>query len=262
MTTTDQSAITPNSLVERDHATTGLVLAAGAGRRLRPFTDRLPKTLVELDDGSTVLERILDNFAAVGMDRATIVVGYCAAAIRERLPQLERASGLTLDLVDNPHGETRNNAYSLWCGGGQRSAKERSWSTVTRCTPHRCQDELLAAAGEHITLAVDVVKVLGDEEMKVEATGGRLTAIGKPLPHESFGEYIGVAWVPPGAAGDLVSALERVWRRDPNAFYEAAFQEMVSGGTAIDVRPIGDVDWIEIDNLDDLARANRLICLS
>jgi len=59
-----------------------------------------------------------------------------------------------------------------------------------------------------------------------------------------------------------VSALERVWRRDSNAFYEAAFQEMISGGTAIDVRPIGDVDWIEIDNLDDLARANRLICLS
>jgi len=190
LTTTDQSAITPKPLVSPDHATTGLVLAAGAGRRLRPFTDRLPKTLVELDDGSTVLERILANFAAVGIDRATIVVGYCASAIRERLPRLEQASGLALDLVDNPHGETRNNAYSLWCA---RDALCGGALLVNGDTLHpvSVQNTLLAAAGERITLAVDVLKVLGDEEMKVEATSGRLTAIGKPLPHDSFGEYIG-----------------------------------------------------------------------
>jgi hypothetical protein len=35
---------------------------------------------------------------------------------------------------------------------------------------------------------------------------------------------------------------------------------MASRGAAIDVLPIGEVDWIEIDNLDDLAKANRLIC--
>src|SRR4051812_15064131 len=99
LTTTDQTALSQEPLVSGDHATTGLVLAAGAGRRLRPFTDRLPKTLVELDDGSTVLERILGNFAEVGIDRATIVVGYCAAAIQERLPRLEQATGLELDLV-------------------------------------------------------------------------------------------------------------------------------------------------------------------
>jgi len=228
---------------------------------LRPFTDCLPKTLVELDDGSTVLERILGNFAAVGIDRATIVVGYCGAAIRERLPHLEQASGLALDVVDNPHGETRNNAYSLWCA---RDALSDGALLVNGDTLHPAsvQKTLLSAMSDRITLAVDVLKVLGDEEMKVEATGGRLTAIGKPLPHDSFGEYIGVASVPSVAARDLVRALERVWRRDSNSFYEAAFQELVSQGTAIEVRPIGEVDWIEIDDLDDLARANRLICLS
>jgi choline kinase len=261
LTTTDHHALDTKQLNGSRRAATGLVLAAGAGRRLRPFTDCLPKTLVELGDGSTVLERILGNFATVGIDRATIVVGYCGSAIRSRLAELEEASGLQLDLVDNPHGETRNNAYSLWCA---RHALSEGALLVNGDTLHPAsvQNTLLSRAGDRITLAIDVLKVLGDEEMKVEADGGRLTAIGKPLPHDSFGEYIGVAWVPPAAAHDLVDALERVWRRDSNAFYEAAFQEMVMGGAAIDLVPIGDVNWIEIDNLDDLARANQLICLS
>ena len=259
MTTADHPALTSDSADETQVAVAGVVLAAGAGRRLRPRTDCVPKTLVALDDGSTVLERILANFASVGIDRATIVVGYCASAIRERLAEFERASGLTLELVDNPHGETRNNAYSLWCG---RAALTGGALLVNGDTLHPAsvQTALLAAAGERIALAVDALKVLGAEEMKVQATDCRLTAIGKPLPRDSYGEYIGVAWIPPEAAGELVTSLERVWRRDPDAFYEAAFQDMVSRGAAIDVLPIGEVDWIEIDNLDDLAKANRLIC--
>ena len=43
----------------------GLVLAAGAGRRLRPYTDSLPKALVPVDGDRTVLDVILANFAQV-----------------------------------------------------------------------------------------------------------------------------------------------------------------------------------------------------
>ena len=261
MTTTHQTAISAKPLASRYEGSSGLVLAAGAGRRLRPHTDTLPKTLVALDDGSTVLERILANFGSVGIEQATIVVGYCSEAIRTRLSELERSSGLTLDLIDNPHGETRNNAYSLWCA---RDVLHDGVLLVNGDTlhPSSVQHALLADARDRITLAVDTSKVLGDEEMKVDAVEGRLTAIGKQLPHDSFGEYIGVAWIPPAAATPLVASLERVWRRDADSFYEAAFQDMVGGGVAIDLKPIGVVDWIEIDNLDDLARANGFICPS
>ena len=261
MTTTDKSAMTAQSQTNHAAGAAGLVLAAGAGRRLRPHTDGLPKTLVALDDGSTVLERILSNFAAVGLDRATIVIGYCGAAINRRLADLEQSTGLAIDLIDNPHGETRNNAYSLWCA---RDALRRGALLVNGDTLHPAgvQRALLAHAGDQIALAIDTRKSLGDEEMKVEAADGALRAISKQLPHHSFGEYIGVAWIPPVAADSLVAALERAWKRDHDAFYEAAFHELVSRGETIAVHPIGDVDWIEIDNLDDLARANGLVCRS
>src|SRR4051812_4820308 len=46
----------PRPVVAPGPVVIGLVLAAGAGRRLRPYTDTLPKTLVPIADGATVLD--------------------------------------------------------------------------------------------------------------------------------------------------------------------------------------------------------------
>jgi choline kinase len=246
-------------------AATGLVLAAGAGRRLRPHTDALPKTLVRLADGSTVLDRILDNFASQGLTRAAIIVGYCADAILERMDDMEARHGLSLDAVMNDHPEDRNNAYSLWCARDVLMGGNVLLSNGDTVHPPSVQQVLLEDldAATSIRLAVDAVKTLGDEEMKVDLhPDGRLRAISKELPHSSPGEYIGVALVPAPAAAALVDALERVWSGNPQHFYEAAFQALADDGVAIETRPIGTTSWIEIDSLDDLSTANRLVCHS
>src|SRR6476660_4929670 len=93
----------------------GLVLAAGAGRRLRPYTDMLPKALVPIGPDTTVLDLTLANYAAVGITDVAIVVGYAAAAIEARVADLQQRYGVTLELIHNDKAETWNNAYSLWC---------------------------------------------------------------------------------------------------------------------------------------------------
>jgi choline kinase len=241
----------------------GLVLAAGTGRRLRPYTDTLPKALVPIGDGVTVLDGTLRNFADVGLSDAVLVVGHAADAVRERRAGLERAYGLRLHLVDNDRAEVWNNAYSLWCARDYLSdgALLANGDTVH---PVTVEEALLSARGRDVVLAVDTVKVLADEEMKVrwsETTG--LLRITKQMPPESAqGEYIGVTLIERSAAAPLAAALEATWRRDPGLYYEDGYQELVGRGFRVDVQPIGDVDWVEIDDHADLARARELVCRS
>ncbi|WP_432247023.1 sugar phosphate nucleotidyltransferase [Streptomyces sanyensis] len=245
----------------------GLVLAAGAGRRLRPYTDTLPKALVPVDpqgEGSlTVLDLTLANFAEIGLTEAAVVVGYRKEAVYARKAQLEEKYGLTLTLVDNDKAEEWNNAYSLWCA---RDLLSRGVILANGDTVHPVSVErsLLAArgGGRRIILALDTAKKLADEEMKVVAEDGagvrRITKLMDPA--EATGEYIGVTLIEPEAAADLADALRATFERDPDLYYEDGYQELVDRGFTLDVAPIGEVAWVEIDNHEDLAKGREIAC--
>ncbi|MGW0699800.1 phosphocholine cytidylyltransferase family protein [Streptomyces sp. NPDC002867] len=242
----------------------GLVLAAGAGRRLRPYTDTLPKALVPVDGDTTVLDLTLGNFAEIGLTEAAIVVGYRKEAVYERKAALEAKYGLKLTLVDNDKAEEWNNAYSLWCA---RDVLAEGVILANGDTVHPVSVEktLLAARGNgrRIILALDTVKNLADEEMKVVTADGKgVRRITKLMdPADATGEYIGVTLIEPEAAADLADALKATFERDPDLYYEDGYQELVHRGFTIDVAPIGDVRWVEIDNHDDLAKGREIACL-
>ena len=240
-----------------------MVLAAGAGRRMRPYSDTLPKTLVPIADGATVLDGTLRNFAEVGLTDAVLVVGYAADALRERRTALERAHGVRLHLVDNDKAEVWNNAYSLWCAR-EYFAEGVILANGDTVHPVSVEETLLAARGPALLLAVDTHKALAEEEMKVRwAAETGLQRITKLMPPETaYGEYIGVTLLEPAAAGPLAAALETTWQGNPDLYYEDGYQVLVDQGFRVDVEPIGVVDWVEIDDLRDLERARELACRS
>ncbi|PJE99548.1 nucleotide sugar-1-phosphate transferase [Streptomyces carminius] len=245
----------------------GLVLAAGAGRRLRPYTDTLPKALVPVDPAgegtTTVLDLTLANFREVGLTEAAVVVGYRKEAVYERKAALERAYGLTLHLVENDKAEEWNNAYSLWCA---RDVIREGVILANGDTVHpvSVEETLLGARGrgQRIILALDTVKKLADEEMKVVTEPGRgVRRITKLMdPAEATGEYIGVTLIEGEAAHDLADALRATYERDPQLYYEDGYQELVDRGHTVDTAPIGEVSWVEIDNHDDLEKAREIVC--
>ncbi|MFJ6462894.1 sugar phosphate nucleotidyltransferase [Streptomyces sp. NPDC091387] len=241
----------------------GLVLAAGAGRRLRPYTDTLPKALVPVDGEKTVLDLTLANFAEIGLTEVAIVVGYRKEAVYDRKEELEAKYGLKIVLVDNDKAEEWNNAYSLWCA---REVLKRGVILANGDTVHPVSVErtLLDARGkgQKIILALDTVKNLADEEMKVITEEGKgVQRITKLMdPATATGEYIGVTLIEAEAAEALADALKATFERDPDLYYEDGYQELVNRGFTVDVAPIGDVTWVEIDNHDDLEKGREIAC--
>jgi choline kinase len=243
----------------------GMVLAAGAGRRLRPYTDTLPKALVPVDGETTILDIALRNLAAVGLTDVAVVVGYRAEAVQERQAALERRHGVRLTLVHNDKAEEWNNCYSLWLA---REHFARGALLVNGDTVHPVDVErvLLAAAEQPdapgILLALDAAKVLDEEEMKVTLDErGRMRRITKLMsPAEADGEYIGATLIRPGAGDALATALESTWQRDPDLYYEDGYQTLVDTGGEVGVAPIGSLPWVEVDNHADLTRAREIAC--
>jgi choline kinase len=239
----------------------GVVLAAGPGRRLHPLTQALPKTLLPLSDECTILDVALANLSSVDLEEIVVVTGFAAERVEERRTDMERRYGVRLELAYNDRAEEWNNAYSLWLA---REAFRDGALLVNGDTVHpvSVEESLLEARGPDVLLAIDDEKHLGKEEMKVsldEDNGVR--RISKEIdPASAEGEYIGVALIEPSAGKRLADALEATWRRNPALYYEDGFQELVDGGGQISVAPIGAVDWVEVDDHDDLARARELEC--
>ena len=240
-----------------------MVLAAGAGRRLQPWTETVPKTLVPVDGDRTILDVSLANFAAVGLDEVLLVVGYKADAVRERQAELEERHGVSLELVFNDKAEEWNNAYSLWCA---REHFERGIVMVNGDTiaPVSVTEALLDSRGrgDDLVIALDDVQELGAEQMKVQLSDQRLlTRITKQMdPAEAVGEYIGLTLIEPHAADALADALQATFERDPQLYYEDGFEELARRGGRVGVAPIGEVEWVEVDDHADLARAREVAC--
>jgi choline kinase len=79
-------------------------------------------------------------------------------------------------------------------------------------------------------------------------------------PASAVGEYIGLTLIEPHAAGALSDALKATFERDPQLYYEDGFQELADRGGRVGVAPIGTVDWVEVDDHADLARAREVAC--
>jgi choline kinase len=263
----------------------GMVLAAGTGRRLRPDTDGRPKALLPVAGETTILDIAIRNLAAAGLTEVVIVVGYAAGLVADQVPALERAHGVSIDLVHNDRAEEWNNAYSLWLA---REYFGRGVLLVNGDTVHPASVEktLLAASAAaqsagrrapatragngsmrepllgRVIIAIDDIKSLADEEMKVVLDAdGMLLRITKVMdPAYAHGEYMGVTLIEPAAAVALADSLETTWRRDPSLYYEDGFAEFSERGGAVLAAPIGAVEWVEVDNHADLRRAREIAC--
>lgn len=87
-----------------------IILAAGMGKRLKDLTKDNTKCMVKVN-GVSLIERMLHQIQAVGVDRIIVVTGYKGQLLRDYIGDL----GITtpMEFIDNPVYDRTNNIYSL-----------------------------------------------------------------------------------------------------------------------------------------------------
>lgn len=75
----------------------GMILCGGYGKRLFPLTQTLPKVLLELKKGYTILDHQLSLYRRAGIKRVYLLAGYRAEEIEKRYGK--RWGGMELEYV-------------------------------------------------------------------------------------------------------------------------------------------------------------------
>ncbi len=84
--------------------TIGMVLCGGYGKRLRPLTERIPKPLIEIKDGYTILDKQLFDFKNSDIDRVLLLTGFLSDKIQERYGSNYRGVKIEYVEEDEPLG--------------------------------------------------------------------------------------------------------------------------------------------------------------
>lgn len=257
--------------------TKAIIIAAGRGRRLMPYTDVLPKCLVPVDH-RTILELQLEAFRAHGVTDVVIIRGYQ----RDELTRACARFGPAIRFADNVDWEHNNILESLFCAERELDGPVLTTYSDIIFTP-QVVGQLVAAPGD-ICLVIDrdfrdvyvgrTDHPLDEGEVSDLDDAGLVRRVGKrALPaNEAWGEFIGLAKLSATGAGWLRDEwgklVDRYRGRQGEAFvrapsFRAAYltdilQHLIDLGRP--VHPVGiHGQWREIDTVQDLERARELL---
>jgi len=233
-----------------------VILAAGAGSRLKPLTDHTPKCLLKVGR-KYILEMTVENLLATNNSDIIIITGYLENKIREflgkRFPQLKIA------YIHNSFYASTNNIFSLWLAKDAVLGDDMMMMDSDIVFDKRIITKL-QNSGYRNCLALKQHDV-HDEEIKVKTDPqGRVIEISKEVNlSEAAGESIGIEIFGKEALKELYFILDRkvVTEKEVNQFYEAAFQELSEN----DLYIVDTTEYfcMEIDTEEDLNTAQELI---
>ena len=103
-----------------------IILAAGKGSRLSKYTKTVPKALLPIKYGQTIIERMLYQLQDSGIQELIVVVGYKADNTIKRIEELSNGfPNINIRIVVNDQYETSGTLKSLLIG--MKEIKNIDW---------------------------------------------------------------------------------------------------------------------------------------
>lgn len=238
-----------------------IILSAGQGRRLFPFTENLPKCLLTLHREVSVLEFQLRALATCGIEHATVVVGFGAEDVERHL-DAHTPAGIAVETLYNPFFETTDNLVTAWLTRERMRADFLLLNGDTLFEPALLQ-RVLSAPPAPATVTVDHKREYDEDDMKVSLDpGGMVLAVSKTLKSkETHAEAIGLIRFAEAGGAAMAQGLERAVRdrESHGRYYLSVVSENAASGGEIESVSIDGLWWQEIDCPRDLLVARSAL---
>ena len=235
-----------------------IVLAASRGREMGDVTEKIPKTMVRIG-GTPLLHRLVTQLGAAGIRGVVVVRGYAA----------DQVQAPNVEFVDNPEFEGTGELLSL-----QKAIDHLQGETIISFGDILFRKHILnnLLAEQHdIVIAVDAawersrpangyvdyVTATRPYSLRYSEDESFLTNIGPHLDRsEIHGEWIGLLKTTPRGSDMIKAALGELSGQPEfrKMRFDDLFKHLLATKHGVQVLYITG-QWLDVDDLDDLARA-------
>lgn len=231
-----------------------IILAAGRGRRLYPFTKYIPKCLLDIG-GRTILEHQINHIRDCGIDEVVIVVGFGSEKVENFLRNYD-GLGMRIKTLYNPFYQTTNTLISLWIA---REEMDEDIVVVNGDDVFEVEvlEQALGARDKKICLPVKRKAGYVEEDMKVVIRVGSVAEIGKALSSSPSAESVGIRVFRDTGVELIKRAIEEeiLTEEAEKKWYISAIQRLIKKGYTVNPLDIEDLFWMDVDYPSDLYRA-------
>lgn len=236
---------------------TAVLLAAGMGNRLRPFTDNKPKCMVEVG-GKPLLAHTMDALEQSGFDKLVVVTGYKEEVLREFIENYQIS--MKVIFVHNEIYDETNNIYSLWLAFNylnngfaliESDIILESQILKEFTTPNRIALDIYDQ-NKHTGTTASVSKDGYLENLYLKHSK-------KPTNTELY-KTVNIYSFCPDSGISLFNKIDELIKNgDVNSFYELALIELIKRNEiSLEMVNFNTVWWDEIDTPDDLERVEMV----
>lgn len=225
-----------------------IMLAAGIGARLKPFTESIPKALFRLGKDVTILGRMVSMVKRNSDAEIYVVTGFMREKIESSL------QGVTF--VHNPFYRVTNSIASLWF-----AKKLLGDETIIINADVVVEEPLFKEVlriNKPAAVLIDSSKIYA-ADYKVATFDERVVMMGKNLSTFS-GEYAGITKLSKNSALKLKRKVEiMIDNEQIDEWYESALVRMIlEDNFVLNFRDIPNFQWVEVDTPDDLLSARKI----
>lgn len=227
-----------------------IILAAGTGSRLRPYTQNLPKCLIKIK-GRAILERQISLLRTCGVKDILVVCGFHAGKVKLFCKQFKG-----VEVIFNPFYASSNSVVSVWLSMVK-------WNSgLFFINSDILLDSFLLKKVMRDNAQISVLVKKGEKDgYRVRLKGQNVKEMGMGISEKfTFGAYAGITKINKSVLKPFASALDD-WLESGHFddWYEGVVSEMARKGFRVKPILTDSYFWHEIDTPQDLKQTRFLL---